>query len=296
MNMERNLFFGSIGDDRRYTSADLAKWATCFYTTGITPSPATALQVMAAGLFTVSVQAGSCNIKGYIGMNDADTMLEIDMPDGIYNRIDAVVARLNMAERAIQLLVVKGMPDTTPTPPETVRNAQVYDLCLARVLVRRDATLIAAGDITDTRTNASLCGVATAVIPLNTTAVFAQYQAMFDQFMGGVRDTLSEDAAGHLLTLIQTNADLLAALKSGAKKSIQAGSVTVSAAAAGTTEYSFNFPEPFATTPLVFPVIITSAPQSRSVAPLSRTATGATIVIYNALSAASVTVLWLAIS
>lgn len=206
MNMERSLFFGSIGADRRYVSQDFATWITFFFTDGIAPAPATTLQVGAGSGLTVTVQPGGCKVGGRIGMNAAAATLAVSLPDGSYDRIDRVVARCNHTERHVQLLVLEGVPDATPAAPALVRTSDLYDIGLATVWVAKGAESIGAEAITDTRTSQGVCGLCTAVIPLDTEAVFAQYEAIFMAFMSGVRETLSEDTAGNLLNLIQYHA------------------------------------------------------------------------------------------
>lgn len=206
MNMERSLFFGSIGADRRYISQDFATWITFFFTDGIAPAPATALQVGVWSGLSVTVQPGGCKVGGRIGMSDTAATLAVSLPDGSYDRIDRVVARCNYTERHVQLLVLDGVPDATPAAPALVRTSDLYDIGLATVLVAKGAESIGAESITDTRLNQGVCGLCTAVIPLDTEAVFAQYEANFMAFMSGVRETLSEDTAGNLLNLIQHHA------------------------------------------------------------------------------------------
>lgn len=77
---------------------------------------------------------------------------------------------------------------------------------------------------------------------------------------------------------------------------IQSGTVSVSAAANGTTEFTVNFPETFAKTPVVVMSVVTSRPDLRSAEPLSRDTKKVTGVVYNGTSASDLSVFWIAIA
>jgi len=316
---EKSSFFNSISGDRRYKAEDWAEYFAAFVSNGVLLRAAGTLAVTAlAGSMGVTLAAGAAMINGYRYENTAALTLAIGTAHASLGRIDAVMLRWSRATRSVYACVVQGTAAATPAAPTPTRNADTYELCLATVLVPAGVTSITQSRITDKRLSSAVCGVATMIGELDTSTLYAQIQAALAEFQTGamaefadwfatIQGILSTDEAGNLLALIDANtlaiednassiAALAAQMKSGARLEIQYGAVTVSAAAAGTTEYSFNFNNPFSKVPLVFPAVITSAPQSRSVSPLSRSATGTTISVYNALSAASITVWWIAIA
>ena len=77
---------------------------------------------------------------------------------------------------------------------------------------------------------------------------------------------------------------------------IQSGIATVNAAANGTTEFTVNFPKPFSKYPEVDMSAVTSRPDLRSAAPLSRDTQKVTGVVYNGTSASELSVFWIAIA
>lgn len=77
---------------------------------------------------------------------------------------------------------------------------------------------------------------------------------------------------------------------------IQSGIATVNAAANGTTEFTVNFPKPFSKYPEVVMSAVTSRPDLRSAAPLSRDTQKVTGVVYNGTSASELSVFWIAIA
>ena len=82
----------------------------------------------------------------------------------------------------------------------------------------------------------------------------------------------------------------------GLNNSIQTGTIAVSAAANGTTEFTVTFPKAFTKTPVVVMSVVTSRPDLRSAEPLSRDTKKVTGVVYNGTAASDLSVFWIAIA
>ncbi|WP_242955203.1 hypothetical protein [Herbinix luporum] len=112
----------------------------------------------------MSVAAGSAWINGYRYENTDAMDIPLATANGSNPRIDRIVVRLSMINRSIQLAAVTGTPAVTPTAPALTRTTDVYELCIADVLVPAAATSIAANNITDTRLNTNLCGLVNSLV------------------------------------------------------------------------------------------------------------------------------------
>lgn len=222
----RSGFFNSVNGDRKYDAKSFAEYFASFIGNGVFPKPSTSLQVMANDDMTVTVKPGKAWINGYILINDDDYILQIEPADGVLNRIDRIVARYDIANREIRLEVKKGTFASSPIAPELQRDSDAYELGLADIYVKAGATSISQADITDLRLNSELCGVVHGLIEqVDTTTLFAQYQAWyqqttgqaevdlemmkqqfqaeFDAWFAGIKDILDESTAGNLLNLIE---------------------------------------------------------------------------------------------
>lgn len=191
--------------DREYGSAEFREVMKKLVGNGVYANPASNMQVTPAGGLSVAVQPGYCWINGALGIVDEAETLTLDAASG--NRVDLIVARfdLSLSARDIHLAVLKGTNGSN-TAPTLTRNDSVYEICLARVQVGANATSITPTNIVDTRFDESVCGIVTGVIDqIDATNLFAQYSAVFDEFMAELGDVLTGDVAGNLLTLIDNH-------------------------------------------------------------------------------------------
>jgi hypothetical protein len=151
-------FFNSSGGDRVYDASDFAAYFGDLVSNGIFYADATNLQVSPGSGLSVSVAAGSAWINGYRYKNTAAATLTLSTADGSSPRIDRVVVRLSMVNRAITLAVLTGSPAASPSAPNLTRTSDVYELGIADIAIPAAATTVSANNITDTRLNTALCG------------------------------------------------------------------------------------------------------------------------------------------
>ena len=219
--MQYPLFYNSIKvdgvDDRPYDADSFADWLKKFFTTGVFKDE---LQVSAVSGMGISVSAGYVNINGKV-MEFATTPLTIGTADGTYYRIDSVIIERNDTDRQFYIKVVQGNTGTesSVTGVTPVRSGAVYQLVIARIMVRPGATAITQADITDTRADSDLCGIVAGTVDAMDFDQFkAQFDSYFDAFKTGkqadfeswfanIQDVLDEDTAGHLQNEIDAKAD-----------------------------------------------------------------------------------------
>ena len=109
----------------------------------------------------VRVKTGRCYVQGYYGWVTANEALTVPTANPTKPRIDRVVARLSVSvNQSVTFAVLTGTPATTPTAPALTRTSETYEISLARIAVGAGVTSISAANITDERTDATVCGVA----------------------------------------------------------------------------------------------------------------------------------------
>lgn len=205
--MEKYGFFNDVNDDRIYFSEDFARYFMKYFTNGVFNNE---LKVTANNDMTVTIGAGDANIEGYRYTNTENLIKNIDNADGTLSRIDNIVLRLDLTNRLISVLVVKGSFAVSPVAPDLVRNTTIYDLRLAKIMIEPGATSITQDNIEDTRFNSSDCGnVVSTVQHLDTEDIFAQYQTAFNQWFEEIKGKLSTDQAGNLQNQIDDINNLL---------------------------------------------------------------------------------------
>lgn len=182
--MEKSSFFNSREGDRRYKAEDWASYFASFISNGVMPLPSSGLQVVSGENMTIQLRAGKAWINGYFYNNTDYHNLTLDFADGVLNRIDRIVIRWDLTARNILSAVKKGVPSASPVAPTLQRDADVYEIAVADVLVNKGATAITQGNITDQRLNGELCGVSAGIIQqIDTTEFNAQLQAWFKEYM-----------------------------------------------------------------------------------------------------------------
>lgn len=175
--------FNSVNGDRRYKAEDFASYFAKFIGNGVFPNPSNGFQVIANGDMTVSLKAGNAWIFGYYATNDDDYIMALDVADGVLNRIDRIVLQLNYLNRSIVPLIKKGTFASSPVAPALKRDADAYEIALADILINKGVLSITQSNITDTRLNKDLCGIVHGTVEqVDTTTIFNQYQAWFNEF------------------------------------------------------------------------------------------------------------------
>lgn len=218
--MERSSFFNSVNGDRKYKASDFAEFFNSLLTNGVFPNPSTNLQVISNSNMTVTVKSGKAWINGYCYINDSDLILPIAVADGVLNRIDRIVLRMDTVGRAINAVVKKGTFASSPVAPVLQRDADAYELGIADIYIAAGATNIIQANIIDLRLNITYCGWVNSLIQADTTAIFNQYldwfntkteqyntdmaaketqfQSDFNTWFNTIKNTLGTDIAGNL--------------------------------------------------------------------------------------------------
>jgi hypothetical protein len=196
--MEKSSFFNSINGDRKYKAEEFAAYFASFISNGIFPNPSANLQVLSNNDMTVTIKKGKAWINGYFYENTDDLILGIDNADGVLNRIDRVVVRLDKVTREIRTIVKKGTFASSPVVPELTRNADIHELGIAEIKVNKGAVSIVQSNITDTRFRLDVCGVTNSLITVDVELITNQFSQDFNVWFDMVKDQLGEDAAGNL--------------------------------------------------------------------------------------------------
>jgi hypothetical protein len=162
--VEKSGFFNSSSGDRVYDAADFAAYFGSLVSNGIFYVTTSNLQVTPTTGMTVSIAAGSAWINGYRYENTEALNKTLSTANGSYPRIDRIIIRWSLLNRSITAAVLTGTAAASPTAPALTRSTDVYELCVAEILVPQAATSITSGNITDTRLSSSLCGTVNSLV------------------------------------------------------------------------------------------------------------------------------------
>ena len=222
--------FNSIIDDREYEAEIFRNYFAKFLTTGVyfglyEDYGCYCMKVMPDSGLNVKVVKGCGLIKGTDFNLKNDTILSLDMPIG-KNRNDMVVVRFDdtLEERKTILYIKQG---TETEFAELERTIDVYEICLAKIIVQDRALEVSIDDITDTRRDKELCGIVTSLIDIDIQDVLddinkkknkffeelnitteqekAEFWQRLEVWFQTVQDVLDENTAGNLYNLIVAN-------------------------------------------------------------------------------------------
>jgi len=162
--MEKSGFFNSSGGDRIYNAVDFAAYFGRLVSNGIFYAVASNLQVGVSSGMGITVQAGAAWINGYSYENTTPFAMTVATADGVNPRIDRVVVRWSAVNRRINLAIITGAAAASPSAPALTRNNDVWELGIADIAVAKGVVSLNTGNITDTRLNASLCGLVNSLV------------------------------------------------------------------------------------------------------------------------------------
>ena len=175
-------FFNSLDGDRAYNADQMSKYFDGLVSNGVYESVGGALQVLASSGMNVNVQTGRAIIDCKWFNSDAVETLAITAASPALNRYTAVVIRLDMTNRLMELDTVDGTAASTPSYPALTNTSQIKEICLAMIYVAAGATAISQANITDMRAS-SLCGWVTGIVQqVDTSTLFLQWQTAYQAY------------------------------------------------------------------------------------------------------------------
>lgn len=231
--------------DRVYSAANFAHYFSLLVQNGVFPDPSTGMQVKASSSpdMHVSVQSGSGWVNGYYITVEEESpeVLTVPTANPSLSRIDSVIMGLNYVDREIQLYIKSGAVSSSPSPTSLQRDSDLYELELAQITVGAGVASISQSNIKDMRQDTSRCGIVKGTIEqIDTTDLFAQYDAAFKEWFEDVQSQLEGDVATNLLNKInQVNTNLTAEL---GKKVNTADKASTSEAQAATNDTHWMTP------------------------------------------------------
>ena len=148
-------------------------------------------------------------------VSGAKLQLPIDPADGVLNRIDRIIvewATTNYVDYP-EVKVLKGTASSKATAPALTNNSTVRQISLAKINVSAGTTEITASMITDERLDASVCGLVTENVSIDTTTM----QKQFEELLTVIQNELQELNAG-TAALLKTGDTMQGTLNMGGNK------------------------------------------------------------------------------
>lgn len=140
-------FYNSVNHDRKYDAVQLSRIFDGVITDGVYHSVGEAFSVSFNSGLTVNVASGRAWFDHTWTFNDSIIVLQHSAAHPVYDRIDAIVLRVNETNRENDIVVKDGTASSAPAKPEMTDSDVIHEHPLAYVTIRANATEIAPKDI-----------------------------------------------------------------------------------------------------------------------------------------------------
>lgn len=201
-------FFNSVNGDRTYNAQQMSEIFEGLITDGVYESVGNKLAVQPSSGMIIKIATGRGWFDKRWVNNDSDYLQTLEAADVLLNRYCAVCVRVDTTDsgRKAQPYLKYSSFATNPTKPTMTRTETVKEYCLAYVYIKAGAMAITAADIEDTRANKSLCGWVTGLIEqLNSTTLFEQWEAIFNNWFGSLQDLINQNTEAMLVNALPTS-------------------------------------------------------------------------------------------
>lgn len=133
-------------------------------------------------------------------VNGAKLQLAVDAADGVLNRIDRVIAEWKTTNYVDypEVKILKGAKASKATAPALTNNSTIRQISLARISVAAGTTAITASMITDERLDASVCGLVTEKVSIDTSTMQSQFSTLLQETQAqatSVLDSINRELA-----------------------------------------------------------------------------------------------------
>ena len=167
--------WNDVNGDRLYDAEDFMRFFAAFLKTGVVMSFKEGLRVRSAqNGMNIQVGGGSAVIGGGSYLNDENIAIQVNVASSVQNRTDSVVLRMDKNARDTYLYY-------KPSDTTVVRNDILFELQLATISVKMNATQITDADITDMRSDSTVCGWSTPFDNINVDGIVDQYKDIFER-------------------------------------------------------------------------------------------------------------------
>ena len=138
-------------------------------------------------------------------VNGSKLQLSIDPADGVLNRIDRIIVEWKTTNYVDypEIKVLKGNLASNAVAPALTNSNTVRQISLAKIFVEAGTTAITESMIADERLDASVCGLVTESIQIDTSTMQNQFEALLKSIQNELQDL--ESGTGVELKKIQVN-------------------------------------------------------------------------------------------
>lgn len=188
-------FFNSVNQDRRYNAEQMSAIFDGVINDGVFANIGTAFEVKASSGYTVNIGIGRAWFNSTWINNDAILPIELDIPEAVLDRIDAVVFDVDHSDavRNATIKVIKGTPSTAPQRPTLIHSDLLNQYPLCYILRVSDSSSITQANITN-MIGTSSCPYITGILQVqNIDNIVAQWEAQWIEWFSSVKNESEQE-------------------------------------------------------------------------------------------------------
>lgn len=194
-------FYNSFNGDRKYTADQMSSIFDGVITDGVYHSIGKAFSVTPGTGMSVNVAPGRAWFDHMWTLNDAILVVELTAAHQVYDRIDAIVLRVDGDKRTNSIIAKAGTPSSAPVKPTMTKddNKKIYEHPLAYVRVNHGATDIKAANIQFVVGTSECPFVAGVQNGVDIDALVENWKLEFNILFAKLEDQISQAASGVLI-------------------------------------------------------------------------------------------------
>lgn len=188
-------FYNSVNHDRKYNSEQIGSIFDGIITDGVYHSIGDAFSVTPGTDMSVNVASGRAWFDHTWTLNDAMIIVELTTAHQVYDRIDAIVLKVDKDSRTNTITAKAGTPSSSPSKP-TMDDGEHP---LAYVTVAHGVTAITAANIEFVVGTSECPFVAGVQNGVDIDALVANWKLEFDVLFAKLEEQISQAASGVLI-------------------------------------------------------------------------------------------------
>lgn len=194
-------FYNSVNHDRRYNANQMASIFDGVITDGVYHSIGNAFSVTPGTGMNVNVASGRAWFDHTWTLNDAILVVELTAAHQVYDRIDAIVLRVDGDKRTNSIVAKAGTPSSAPVKPTMTNDddKKIHEHPLAYVRVNHGVTDIKPANIQFVVGTSECPFVAGVQNGVDIDALVANWKLEFDILFAQLEDQISQAVSGTLI-------------------------------------------------------------------------------------------------
>lgn len=194
-------FYNSVNHDRRYNANQMASIFDGVITDGVYHSIGDAFSVTPGAGMNVNVAPGRAWFDHTWTVNDAILVVELTAAHQVYDRIDAIVLRVDGDKRTNSIVAKAGTASSTPVKPTMTNDddKKIHEHPLAYVRVNHGVTDIKPANIQFVVGTLECPFVAGVQNGVDIDALVANWKLEFDILFAKLEDQISQAVSGTLI-------------------------------------------------------------------------------------------------